>query len=172
MARFLVSKVQTAESDFFEVTTSMSQLSSKLKRIDWNEVMNLFMLSIPFFPGVVIINLVKELQNSPLKLNEKVNRAVESIRIASLLVADLERELSSKLEQVEKLKTEYERYQQLATVEEQKARAFIQEMQQLVIASQRRERLVALAINILAGIVVFVVGVWASPKIRLWFGIP
>ena len=61
---------------------------------------------------------------------------------------------------MEKLKTEYERYQQLATVEEGKAKALIEQMQLTLGAGRSRERWIALVINIVAGTIVFILGVW------------
>jgi hypothetical protein len=143
----------------------MPDLTPKRPSVDWDKVARLVLRTIPFFSGPEVYDLVKDLQKSREELNVKVTRATVSLREASQLVTDLQGELTQKLDQVQKLKSEYERYQQLATVEEQKAKALIQQMQKALGAGQTRERWIALAINLFAGIVVFVLGVWLSPRI-------
>jgi predicted RNase H-like nuclease (RuvC/YqgF family) len=122
-------------------------------------------------PGPEIYDLLKDLQSSRTELGGKVKRAAAALENASTLVAELQAELTTKVEQVEKLKTEYERYQQLASVEEGKAKALVEQLQQTLGAGRSRERWIALAINIVAGIIVFILGVWLSGWIRSLFGI-
>jgi hypothetical protein len=86
-------------------------------------------------------------------------------------VAELEGELTQKLDQVQKLKSEYSRYQELATMEEHKAKALIVELQKALGVGCGRERWIALAINLIAGFIIFVLGVWLSPRVSSWLGI-
>jgi len=139
--------------------------------IDWDKVARLFLRTIPVLPGPEIYDLLKDLQRSRDDLGRKVKRAASALEDAATLVAELEGELKTKVGQVEKLKAEYERYQQLATLEEDKAKALIEQLQQTLGAGRSRERWVALAINLVAGIIVFVLGVWLSPWIRVLLGI-
>ena len=138
---------------------------------DWHKVARLFLSTIPLLPGPEIYDLLKNLQRSRGELGQKVNQAASALENASALVAELEGELSTKVGQVEKLKAEYERYQQLATVEEGKAKALIDQLQQTFGAERSRERWITLAINLVAGIIVFVLGVWLSPWIKTLLGI-
>jgi len=138
---------------------------------DWDKVARLFLRTIPLLPGPEIYDLLKELQRSRGELGQKVKRAASALEDASILVAELEGELTTKVNQVEKLKAEYERYQQLATVEEGKAKALIEQVQLTLGAGRSRERWIALAINIAAGIIVFLLGVWLSPWIKMRLGI-
>lgn len=143
----------------------MPNLPSKPPSIDWDKVLHLVLRTIPGVPGPELYDIVRDLQRSRGDLNDKVNRAATSLREASQLVADLQGELTKKLDQVQKLKSEYEGYHQLATVEQEKAKALIQQMQKALGAGQSRERWIALAINLLAGIIDFVLGVWLSPRV-------
>jgi hypothetical protein len=149
----------------------MPILTPKRSKVDWDKVAHLVLRTIPFLAGPEIYDLVKDLRKSRGQLNDKVTRAAVSLHEASQLVADLQGELTQKLDQVQRLKSEYERYQQLATVEEEKAKALIQEMQTVLGAGQTRERWNALGINFVAGIIVFVLGVWLSPRVGGWLGI-
>lgn len=139
--------------------------------IEWNKVVQLLLRSIPILPGPEIYDLLKDLQRSRGELGEKVKRAASALEDAFNIVKELEGELTTKVRQVERLKTQYERYQQLATVEEGKAKALIEQLQLTLGAGRSRERWIALAINIVAGIIVFVLGVWLSPWIRTLLGI-
>lgn len=140
-------------------------------RVDWNKVARLVLRMLPVLPGPEIYDLVKNLQHSRGELDQKVRRAATALQDASTLVAELQSELTERVDQVQKLKVEYERYQQLATTEEQKARALIDQLQQALGAGRSRERWIALAINLVAGIIVFVMGVWLSPWIKTLFRI-
>lgn len=139
--------------------------------MDWDKVARLFLRSLPLLPGPEIYDLLKDLQRSRGELGQKVNRAAAVLEDASTLVAELDGELTTKVGQVEKLKAEYDRYQQLATVEEGKAKALIEQLQLTVGAGRSRERWIALALNLVAGIIVFVLGVWLSPWIKTLLGV-
>lgn len=139
--------------------------------MDWDKVARLFLRSLPLLPGPEIYDLLKDLQRSRGELGQKVNRAAAALEDASTLVAELDGELTTKVGQVEKLKAEYDRYQQLATVEEGKAKALIEQLQLTVGAGRSRERWIALALNLVAGIIVFVLGVWLSPWIKTLLGV-
>ena len=149
----------------------MANHEPKGTRTDWDKVARLFLRSISVLPGPEIYDLLKDLQSSRTELGDKVKRAASALEAASKLVAELEAELTTKVGQVEKLKTEYERYQQLATVEEGKAKALIEQLQLTLGAGRSRERWIALVINIVAGTIVFILGVWLSPWIKNVLGI-
>ena len=149
----------------------MANQEPKGKHIDWEKVARLFLHTIPILPGREIYDLLKDLQTSRTELGEKVTRVATALENASKLVAELEAELATKVEQVDRLKTEYERYQQLATLEEGKAKALIEQLQLIIGAGRPRERWIALVINIVADIIVFILGVWLSPWIKTLFGI-
>ncbi len=138
--------------------------------VDWDKVARLVLRTVPILPGPEIYDLLKDLQRSRGELDQKVKRAASALQDASTLVTELQGELTDRVEQVGKLKSEYERYQQLATIEEEKAKALIEQLQQALGAGCSRERWIALAINLVAGIIVFVLGVWLSPWIKTFFG--
>lgn len=118
-----------------------------------------------------IYDLLKDLQRSRGELGQKVKRAASALEDASALVDELQGELTTKVGQVENLKAEHKRYQQLKTVEEGEATALIEQLQLILGAGRSRERWIALTINLVASIVVFVLGVWLSPSIKTLFGI-
>jgi len=137
----------------------------------WAKVARLFLRTIPLVPGPEIFDLLVEVQRSQGELGQKVAGAAASLEQASKLVEELESELGAKLRQVEKLQTEYDRYEKLAAVEEGKAKAMIDELHAALGTGRARERWIALGINLLAGVVVFVLGVVLSPWVRVVLGV-
>mgnify|MGYP001618767100 CR=1 FL=1 len=144
---------------------------SRRPRVDWDKVARLVLRVVPILPMPEIYDLARDLQRSRGELSEKVNRAAAALQEASQLVDDLQNQLAERVDSVQKLKLEYERYQHLATVEEPKAKALIEQLQEALGAGRTRERWIALAINLAAGLIVFVLGVWLSPRVRAILGI-
>ena len=143
------------------------------RRLDRDKIVRLALkaLPLPFVPGPELYDLLTGLQRSRTAVGAKVDRAVKSLTEASELVAELQGELTERVEKVAKLQAEYEKYEQLAKVEEGKARALIAQIEETVGRGQSRERWIALGINLAAGIIVFLLGVLAGPRITAWLGI-
>jgi len=68
------------------------------------------------------------------------------------------------------LRTEYERYSKLAEVEEEKAKAVIQQVERAVKSGKGQERVERLLTSIAAGLIVFVLGVIFGPLVRALLG--
>ncbi len=126
---------------------------------------------LPLVPGPEIYDLIKDLSKSRTSLDEKVTKAYESLHETSSLISELEGGLKERVSKVEKLKKEYDRYSALAEVEEDKAKALVKQLELTIGKGQPRERLISLFLNITAGIIVFVLGVFASPHLSRWLGI-
>lgn len=149
----------------------MSKSKPTQPAIDWGKVARLLLRTLSPSPMLEIYNLIKELQRSPEQLSEKVTRIISSLEEASTLVEDLQRELTQRTEQIQKLKKQHERYQHLAMVQGESAKALIAQLQKIMDKERSRERWIAVAINIGAGFAVFVLGVWLSPSLKTFFGI-
>jgi hypothetical protein len=143
------------------------------KRFERDKIVRLVLraLPLPFVPGPELYDLLTDLQRSRTAVGAKVDRAVKSLTEASELVAELQAELTERVEKVGKLQAEYEKYEQLAKVEEGKARALIDQIEETVGRGRSQERWIALGINLVAGILVFLLGVFAGPWITAWLGI-
>ena len=137
---------------------------SKTKR---DKIVRLFLrtLPIPLFPGPELYDLVVDLRASRTEVETKVEEALESLRSASRLVSELEDTLQERTEKLEALRVEVDRMSELAAVEEEKAAPLLKELENLVDKGRGRERAVAFIINIIAGIVIFILGAVFGPRL-------
>ncbi len=126
---------------------------------------------LPLVPGPEILDLIVDLSKSRTSLDEKVTKAYESLHETSTLIAELEQGLKDRVKKVEKLKEEYDRYSALAEVEEDKAKALVAQIELTIGKGRGLERFISLLLNIVAGILVFVLGVFIGPYITEWLGI-
>jgi len=97
-----------------------------------------------------------------------IQRALDALSEASVLVADLEQDLKHRMQDLTRLKEEYKHYSQLTAVEEGKAKALLEEVEATVGRGRPKERWVAAAINLFTGLILFVLGIvvqryWLSP---------
>lgn len=110
------------------------------------------------------ISLRKDEEN----INSKIDKAYTSLKETSNLIKELEDDLLQRTEKVKELKTKYEEYSQLAKIEEEKAAPLLKRLEYAVNKGKNSERIISFAINIIAGILIFILGIWASPKINDW----
>jgi hypothetical protein len=124
--------------------------------------------TVPFLPLPELYDLLDEVSKSRTDLERKVRRASDSLQEAAALVAELEVALSERVKKVERLREETERYAELAEIEEGKARALIQQLEATVRKGRGSERVIATVLNVFAGLVVFLLGVWLGPILTGW----
>lgn len=124
--------------------------------------------SIPAGPD--IYDLVVDLRKSRTSIDEKIEKAFESLHEASQLVKDLEDSLEERTQKLNVLRQEVERYSQLAEMKEDKAKAIVEQLELSIVKGRTVERWVALAINLIAGIILFFLGLLLSPLVRNWLG--
>jgi ABC-type multidrug transport system fused ATPase/permease subunit len=124
----------------------------------------------PLLPGPEIVNLIVDLKRSRTTIDEKIEKATQSLQEASLLIEDLEQSLTERAGKLNVLREEVEKYSQLAEVEENKANAIIQQLEVALNKGRNRERWVSLVINLIAGIIIFILGIFLGPSISKWLG--
>ncbi|MGR5498584.1 hypothetical protein [Vibrio diabolicus] len=115
--------------------------------------------------------LLEDLTESEESFARKIDEAHSSLQNTAHLVERLEVELSTKLDRVSKLKVEHERYSQLAKLEEDKSRAILNQLDISLNKGKRSERVIAFFINLAAGVILFVLGIWLGPYVTEWLGI-
>ncbi len=116
-----------------------------------------------FLPAPEIYDLFRELTTTRTELDQKVEEALMSIRTASSVVAELEELLQERAKTLQAVQAEVERLSELAAVEESKAKPILKELDTLARKGRPRERLIAFAINIAAGVIIFFGGVFLGP---------
>lgn len=150
-------------ADKSKVKTETGRMFEHLSRI--------MLRMLPFVPGPELYDLVKGLGKSRTDFDEKISRAQVSLTETSELIAELESGLNDRVNKIERLKQEYEKYSQLAEVEESKAKVIVQQIESAIGRNRGRERIIALSLNLLAAIIVFVLGVVIGPLLTQWIGL-
>jgi hypothetical protein len=132
-----------------------------------DKIVRLLLRSLPLtiFPGPEVYDLFKDFRRTGTELDKKVEAALESIRNASSTVSELERTLDERTKKLQILRSEVERLSKLAAVEEEKAAPLLRELELLTSKGRTKERIIAFAINILAGIILFALGAVIGPRL-------
>ena len=97
----------------------------KFLNLNWNMVLRLILRTFPILPGPEIYDLLVDLRKSGSDLDIKVKEAVSALEGASQLVGVLQEDLNNRIKKIEILKVEYKKYYNLASIEEDKAKAII-----------------------------------------------
>jgi predicted nuclease with TOPRIM domain len=127
--------------------------------------------SLPILPGPDIYDLFVDLRRSRKSIDEKINQALESLRDASRLVDELEESLAERTTKLNTLRQEVDRYSKLAEIEEDKAKAIVQQLELSINKGKNVERWVSFAINTIAGLLLFILGLILSPLVKSWIGL-
>ena len=140
-------------------------------KIMFNHLSRVLLRMLPILPGPEIYDLLKDLSKSRTSLDRKISRAQASLTETSELIGELEAGLNERVTTLNRLKDEYEKYSNLAKVEEDKAHAIVQQIELAIGRTKGKERIIALALNLLAGVIVFVLGVVLGPWLTKCLGI-
>jgi hypothetical protein len=135
----------------------------------FDRLMRILLRMIPLVPGPELYDLVRDLQKSRTEVGEKVDKAAASLREASKLVSELDTELTERMADVQRLRAEYEKYSHLAQIEEEQARALISQLSMTLNKGKTSERLIAFGISLVAGLIIFVLGLVLSPWVTAFF---
>jgi hypothetical protein len=112
-----------------------------------------------------LLEIFKEINRSNSLTSEKIEKAYKSLHETSSLIDDLQKDLNAKVEMVTKLKSDYEHYSKLAELEEAKIKPLLNELSKTIDKGKGRERWINFAISLIVGFLLFVLGIWLSPKI-------
>lgn len=131
----------------------------------------IFMRMIPFVPIPELMELFENLDRSNSEIDGKISNAYNSLKETSDLINELEIELSSRTENILKLKEEYEKYKGLSEIKKDEAKAIILQLEQSIGKNRNKELLRNFTISIISGLIIFVLGIWLSPYIQSFLGI-
>lgn len=124
--------------------------------------------SMPFFPKE-LQSIFLDLTNSRKSIDQKIEKAIISLNETSELINELEVDLSTRMKSLKELKKTYERYSKLAEIEETNIKPLMEQLEMTMGKGKNLERIVSFGINILAGLILFILGIWASPYVTAWF---
>ena len=114
--------------------------------------------------------LLEDLTESEESFGRKIDRAYESLQDTSRLIERLEQKLRLKISAVESLKSDLDRYTQLSEIEKPKVEALLRQLDKSVNKGKGWERVMSFFINLGAGLLLFIFGIWASPYVKAWLG--
>lgn len=137
----------------------------------FDKSLRLLLRSVPLFPMPEMYDLVLSLKQSRTELADKVHRAADALAEASKVVDELEDALKLRHEQMERIRVEYDRLSALTEVEADKAAAILSQVQVTLNRGRGWERWVSLGINLVAGVIVFFIGVCIGPWLTRILGI-
>jgi tetrahydromethanopterin S-methyltransferase subunit G len=133
------------------------------------EIARALLGAFPVAGGPEIIDLLLKVKRSQQDVDTQVSEAIVAIHKTSTLVADLETSLKEKAVQLEHLRQEHDRYSQLTEIEAKRAQALLTQIEATVGRRAGRERWISFGINIVAGLILFVFGIFLSdPFKHLW----
>ena len=124
---------------------------------------------VPIFPKGELHSIFLDLTQSKKSIDQKIEKALISLNETSELIQELETDLSNRMNSLKELKITYERYSKLAEIEEEKIKPLMEQLEMTMGKGKNLERIVSFGINILAGLILFVLGIWASPYVVAWF---
>lgn len=152
----------------------MSNLKSDTKIITSHvgkHFLKAFVRTIPLIPGPELLAIVEDLKRSRSSIDEKINKAYESLKYTSQLIQELEQDMEGRTQQIMRLKEEYEKYSQVAATNEENAGQIIQEFAPGTAVPARPNPWVKRLLFTGLGIVLFALGVWLSPQVLNLLGI-
>ena len=125
---------------------------------------------VPIVPANEFWGLIEALRKSNSDIDRQVDEAIASLKKSSETVSLLERDLIERTERLQKLRTEYVNLTELTRISQEQARALADLLEKTIGRGNRKERMIALFINLFAGAVIFVLRVLFSAPISRWIG--
>jgi len=132
-------------------------------------ITRMILRTIPLIPGPEIYDIFVDLKQGKKSINEKIEKAYISLKDTSELISDLENDLIERTEKVKDLKEKYEEYSKLTEIEEEKIQPLLNQLEKTVGKGKIAERIISFFINLTAGVLIFILGIWVSPKIKNWY---
>ena len=137
------------------------------RKILWHEVSRVFLKTMPMGRTANdILVLISKINSSQRDLDQQVEEAMEALTTSTQLISNLETSLEQRARKLNELKEEYQRVASLAELTKEQGEAVAKTLEQTLGKNQSRERWIALGINIVAGSIIFVLGVFLSDWIK------
>ncbi len=131
-----------------------------------DKIARMLLRTMPIVPGLELYDIFIELKKGKKSINSKIEQAYKALKETSNLISDLENDLNERAEKIKILKDVYEEYAKLAEIEEDKIQPLLNQLEKTVGKRRNIERVVSFFINILAGLLIFILGIWAGPRVK------
>ena len=138
----------------------------KFNKPTQNKMWRLLLRGVPLIPAPELYDLVRSVKASQDDVDQQVAEAITAIENTSNLVAQLESSLKDRAEKLGELQQEHARYTHLAGIEEDKAKALLDQLESTLGKNVGKERLISFGINMGAGLVIFFLGVMFSEPLK------
>lgn len=129
-------------------------------------VLQLALRMMPILPANEMFAVVQALRRNQDDVDKQVSEAMEALSKSSNLIAGLEDTLKTREAKLKELQAEYARISNLASLTKEQGKAVAESLAQVLGQTQGKERLVSFGINIFAGLILFVLGVFASEWVK------
>ncbi|REK71985.1 hypothetical protein [Paenibacillus paeoniae] len=136
-------------------------------------ILKLIFNSFPVFPFTYkeAMELVREFRNSNYELDEKIDKAFESLKDTSILLEELQEAVTEKTEKVKFLRNEYDRFSKLSELKEEEVKVLLTQFELTLNKGRPKELWAGFWISTVSGLIIFVIGIIVGPYLtKLIFG--
>ena len=109
---------------------------------------------------------LRRLRRTRTKVGESIDEVQRALENAQMFIADLEREVSERAEEVQELRELHQRYESLSEISHTQADALRAELDDLLKSRQRGDWLRGIVISVIVGLLLLVVGYFLHPVIK------
>jgi DNA repair exonuclease SbcCD ATPase subunit len=125
--------------------------------------------SVLFGPGSELLDLALSISKSQKQLDVQIEDAVESLRNSASLISTLESEVKSRADRLSELQEEHKRLTSLSQITAEQVKALATQIEVSIGKTKRWDWLVSLIINLIAGLIIFVLGILSSDWVKQLF---
>ncbi len=141
------------------------QWKKKINPTTLRKLFRLILRYLPILPGPEIYDLFVDIKRSRTDLDKQVETAIESLQLSTQLIDQLENNLQERAIKLGTLRDEYERYSELAEIEENKVGALVQQLEITLGKDRKKERAFSILLTFLFGLIFFLAGIFLSTPI-------
>lgn len=131
--------------------------------------LRLFLRMMPLVPAPEVYDLIRSVRRSQDDIDKQVQDAVDALSRSSSLIENLEKTLAERAAKLKELKAESDRVSQLASLSAEQGEAVAKSFEAVLGKSQGRERWISFLINVIAGLLLFLIGVFGSDWVKSWW---
>ena len=140
-------------------------MDSKVKSTA-DALLRLTLRMLPLLPAPELYDVIRSVRRTQDDVDKQVQEAVDALSRSSELIDNLGKTLKQREEKLHELQGEYNRVSQLASLTAEQGEAVAAALEQVLGRSQNKERVVSFIINIVAGLLLFIIGVFASDWVK------